>query len=131
MIKRLFIDVDDTLILYKQPSDTHGELHPYGFWQGEPYEPNQNLIDAINKYSKENPTALIVIWSGGGKSYAQAAIDHFFPGSEYVAMDKGWDEFPLIRVGDIVVDDAVWSLGNHTFDVLDPVEGTKAIEGEL
>ncbi len=127
MTKRLFIDVDDTLVLYIN----NKEMNPYGFWQNDTYEPNFELIEAIKEYSEKYPDALIVIWSGGGKDYANSAMRHFFPNSHFTPMMKGWDEFPLIRDGDIVVDDFADSLGNHTFEVHDPIKGAEVIRNSI
>lgn len=127
MTKRLFIDVDDTLIKYKNDA----EMNPYGFWKGDPYEPNFELIEAIKEYRKKYPDALIVIWSGGGKPYARAAADHLFPGNDFTTMEKGWDYFPLVRDTDIVVDDFAPSMGDHPFDVHSPEIGAALIREEI
>ncbi len=127
MIKRLFIDVDDTLILYNSDS----KINPYGFWNGDPFEPNFGLINAIGEYREAFPDAMIVIWSGGGRDYARAAADHLFPDNDFAYMEKGWDSFPLVRDTDIVVDDADFSLGNHSFKVYSPIEGDIVIRDEI
>ena len=40
---QIYVDCDDTLILY----DSHPGVHPYGVLNGEPWHPNQPLVDAL------------------------------------------------------------------------------------
>ncbi|KKK97579.1 hypothetical protein LCGC14_2651360, partial [marine sediment metagenome] len=54
---------------------------------------------------EENPTALIVIWSGGGTEYARAVADELLPGIKVETFTKSTLMFPLVRAQDIVVDD--------------------------
>lgn len=99
---RLFVDVDDTLILY----DTEGEVHPYGFVRGTPYRFNAPLIAFVKEFRAKHPDALIVIWSGGGAQYARHAaesvgIDHL----DLICCIKDSTTFYLVGEDDIVVDD--------------------------
>ncbi|KKL05781.1 hypothetical protein LCGC14_2219230 [marine sediment metagenome] len=57
---RLFVDCDDTLILY----DSEGEVHPYGFVRDEPYRINDTLVAFVKAFYAKYPNALITIWSG-------------------------------------------------------------------
>ena len=68
---RLFVDCDDTLVLY----DAKGEVHPYGFVRDEPYRWNQSLKNFIFAFREKYEDALIVIWSGGGAQYAQRVAE--------------------------------------------------------
>ena len=64
---RLFVDVDDTLVLYE---DTTKVAHPYGYDRGEPYSFNWPLVEGIRQFRQDNPDGLIIVWSGGGAAYA-------------------------------------------------------------
>lgn len=98
-MKRLFVDCDDTLVIYESAT---GEINPYGAWKGEPFERNETLI----KFLYEFDTDFLVIWSGGGANYAEVianllGIDELNP--TYLIKDK--TTFELVRPGDIVIDD--------------------------
>jgi hypothetical protein len=111
MRKRLFIDCDDTLILYdcisctrtKEACEVHG--HPYGFLKGESYKINEPLVASIKAYVQDNPCALVVIWSGGGAQYARSIADIVLSGVGVMTLIKDKTSFHLVRPGDIVVDD--------------------------
>ena len=96
----LFIDVDDTLIIYDRPAP-----NPYGFFQGTPWRVNQPLLDGIRRFHADNPEAQIIIWSGGGKEYTEIWIDRFGLTGLVVGMLKDHWSLSLIQEGDIVVDD--------------------------
>ena len=98
---RLFVDVDDTLILY----DSEGEVHPYGIWRHDPYRVNTKLIGFINLFRVKWPEAMVVIWSGGGANYARMAADAVLSGVKVTTLLKDRDTFGLVRENDIVVDD--------------------------
>lgn len=100
--QRLFVDCDDTLVLFDGEA---GEIHPYSFWRYDSCRPNESLIAFIKKFAKEHPNALIVIWSGGGKDYAQAVANELLPDVEVAATIKDKTTFGLVRENDIVVDD--------------------------
>ena len=99
--QRLFVDCDDTLILF----DSEGEIHPFGFWRDDPYRINEPLVAFIQRFREENPDALIVIWSGGGHNYARAIANEVLPDTEVWALTKDRMTFPLVNEEDIVVDD--------------------------
>ena len=67
---RLFIDVDYTLVLWNE-SNKHGSQ----VYAGDKYEMNHKLVDAINKFLYTNPETEFLVWSGGGKAYAQEWAD--------------------------------------------------------
>ena len=99
---RLFVDCDDTLILY----DSEGEVHPYGFVKDTPYRWNQPLKNFIFAFREKYEYALIVIWSGGGAKYAQRVAEAIgLDELDIVYMDKGRKTFTLVGEDDIVVDD--------------------------
>ncbi len=111
MRKRLFVDCDDTLIIYDniactwpdEPCEVHG--HPFGVLRGETYKINEPLVASIKAYIYDNPCALVVIWSGGGAQYARAIADIALPGVDVSTMIKDKTTFHMARRGDIVVDD--------------------------
>ncbi len=96
----LFIDCDDTLVLYDQEGP-----NPYGIYHGAPFELNHALIAAVKAFRNEYQDELIVIWSGGGKEYAELWAER--TGLTYlsVCIIKDKTTFELIEPEDIVVDD--------------------------
>lgn len=111
MRKGLFVDCDDTLILYDSAlctgpdNDCSVHAHPYGFLRGESYTINEPLVASIKAYVYDNPCALTVIWSGGGARYARAIADVVLSGVDVMTLIKNKTSFHLVRPGDIVVDD--------------------------
>lgn len=92
----VFVDVDDTLVLYKG-----GSTHPYGVINGEAYEPNTDLIERLKNF-----TGRIIVWSGGGKDYArQVARLLLLPEGIRCQAGSKFEDFNQIKPGDIVVDD--------------------------
>lgn len=71
MVKRtLYVDCDDTLVLYH---DTPGQMrgvHPYGAYDGIPWSPNQMLIALLQEWLTLDSDRHLVVWSGGGEEYA-------------------------------------------------------------
>lgn len=67
MSKRLFVDVDDTLVLYENDNLQNS----YGVFWGVAWRPNEVLIKGMRDYRRDNPNALIIMWSGGGREYAK------------------------------------------------------------
>ena len=101
-MKRLFVDIDDTLVLY----DTDGEINPYGFLKDETYRANAPLVDFIHRFRERYPEALIVIWSGGGSRYAHTVSRALgLEELEVVPMLKDQTTFGMVREKDLVVDD--------------------------
>ena len=111
MRKRLFVDCDDTLIIYDnivcawpdKPCEVHD--HPFAVTRGETYKINEPLVASIKAYVEDNPCALVVIWSGGGAQYARAIADVVLSGVDVMTMIKDKTSFHMVRPGDIVVDD--------------------------
>jgi len=99
---RLFVDCDDTLILY----NSEGEVHPYGFVRDTPYHVNESLVAFIKAFYAKYPEALITIWSGGGDQYAtQVAKEVGLDEIDALCIIKDRTTFPLVAEDDIVVDD--------------------------
>ncbi len=99
---RLFVDCDDTLILY----DSEGEVHPYGFVRDEPYRINDTLVAFVKAFYAKYPDALITIWSGGGDQYAaQVAKEVGLGEIDALCIIKDRTTFSLVGEDDIVVDD--------------------------
>ena len=93
----IFVDVDDTLVLYTAIA----KIHPYGILHGEPYEPNRKLIEWLKRQNDR-----IIIWSGGGKEYArQAAKELLIPESIRCMLGSKFEDFSQIKAGDTVIDD--------------------------
>lgn len=120
MRKRLFIDCDDTLVIYGTNDDD--APHPYGFTRGEPYHVNDGLVASIRAWARDNPCSLVVVWSGGGRRYARTVADMALPGLEVATMIKDRSTFDAVRVGDIVVDDMADSVRGIAAEVLKPGE---------
>ena len=110
-MNRLFVDVDDTLIIYEDGEDE--ERHPYGYLKGYSYHANEPLVDYIKWFAKEYPEALIVIWSGGGGDYARTIAERALPDLEVATMIKDETTYPLVGADDIVVDDQDLPLPNE------------------
>ncbi len=97
----LWVDVDDTLVLYQ----TDQAVNPYGYYMGTPYLFNEKLIKGIKKFSRDHPAALIVVWSGGGAEYAEMWAHKLGIGHLVHCMTKDKLSLALVREGDICVDD--------------------------
>lgn len=94
----VFVDVDDTLVLYKNEAN---KIHPYGVINGDEFEPNHELIERLREYSGH-----IIVWSGGGREYArQVARIVLLPENIRCMVASKFDDFGRIRAGDIVIDD--------------------------
>jgi hypothetical protein len=88
-------------------------INPYGYFLNEPWEPNQPLIDAIRANIDRFD---LFIWSGGGSRYAsdwamRLGLDDLEP----ACLMKDIDSFPLVRRGDIVVDDQILEVEGTLF----------------
>ncbi len=96
----LFVDVDDTLIIYDRPPP-----NPYGYFQGTPWRVNQQLSDGVHQFHADHPETPIMIWSGGGREYGEMWIVRLGLSGFAEGMLKDWQSLSLIQEGDIVVDD--------------------------
>lgn len=98
---RLFVDCDDTLILYNQTG-----VNPYGLMCGTPYIVNEGLAEYVRAFAEENPDALIVFWSGAGGAYAkECARLAGLKDVKAAYLDKNRDTLTLVGEDDIVFDD--------------------------
>ena len=115
----LFVDVDDTLIIYDRPPP-----NPYGYYQGIPWRVNQPILDGIRRFHADNVEAPIIIWSGGGKEYAEMWIYRFGLAGLAVGMLKDHWALSLIQEGDIVVDDLDEPWRTHSPNQWPPEQST-------
>ena len=105
----LWIDCDDTLALYcttpDNPECEHDGVHPYGS-QFSPYVPNYALIEGIKRFRRENPSARIIVWSGGGDWYANTFVRQLLPTVWRVEVANK-DHYTMLEVqeDDLVIDD--------------------------
>ena len=96
----IFVDVDDTLVLYlaDQP------VHPYGVLMGMGFLVNHALVDRILAHRR--PGEVVTVWSGGGKVYAEAVVrQHIHRLDSVVFLLKDETTITLISPGDVVIDD--------------------------
>lgn len=61
---RLFVDCDDTLVLWDKAETAEG------VYRGDMYEINRMLAGNINCWLDVHPEYELVVWSGGGTNYA-------------------------------------------------------------
>lgn len=81
----LWVDVDDTLILY--PDDA----------------PNTQLIEKIKQVRDQYDN--LYIWSGGGNLYAQLWARRLLPEQLTDTFGKNFHSFKALKAGDVCVDD--------------------------
>ena len=116
---RLFIYVDDTLV--KSQESTSQEQHPYCYYVSTPCTANEPLIEGIKQWRADHKENLIVIWSGGGRDYAQMWIDRLLPGLGIVGMGKSSElAETIVSSQGIVVDDVIDF--PCAAEILDPVD---------
>ena len=98
---RLFIDCDDTLVLWLgEDGEVDGGPNPYGGGK-EKWEPNRALIAAIESSREEYEE--VVVWTGGGSDYARVWRDRLLPWAHHaIAKDTR-----IPGSEDVCVDDAV------------------------
>lgn len=95
-MKRVFLDVDYTMILWK--NDGRYEALPYG----ERYDLNEPLIDLMKRL---RPQIKLIVWSFGGESYAKEWADRWLGRGLY---DASYSKDPeLITNLDIMIDDDI------------------------
>lgn len=119
---RLFIDVDDTLILYPESDDN---VNPLGLERGLNFKLNDRLVDAIQEWLKKNHSGIVVVWSGGGEAYARSVAERFLPGVGIWFFTKGGRNLGLPNSDDVLVDDSPEDLG------LDQVDAVKLLPEEF
>ena len=94
MSPRLYIDCDDTLVLWHDATDDE-----------RGYDLNAPLIADINCFLDHHKDYDLWVWSGGGAKYAlRWAIECFGETGEWKATAK---DLKAVHPGDIVVDDMI------------------------
>ena len=98
----IFVDVDDTLVLYDPP---RSGPHPYGVYDGIPWKPNERLIEGLKAAAKAGDK--VIVWSGGGGRYAGWWVQQLELG-DYV--QECWTKTDtalriLVKLEDVVIDD--------------------------
>lgn len=86
---RVFIDIDDTLILWDDEDRAN---------------PNEDLIEAINAFAHARPTDLIMVWSGGGIDYAAMWARTCIPEVSWLVVPK-YVTYP--EAHDLCIDDVL------------------------
>ena len=69
----IFVDVDDTPVLYDTNADNHP--HPCGVLRGEHFTIRHALVNRLLARS----WATVVLWSGGGGYYAHMVVKSHSP----------------------------------------------------
>lgn len=95
-MSRLFVDCDDTLILWENAKN------PAGIYQGDKYDLNLGLIGDVGCFLTTHPEYELVVWSGGGVPYAQRWAEMCFHSRNFSIAPKDM-RTPSDR--DICVDD--------------------------
>lgn len=100
--RRIFVDVDDCLVLWSsEPLRT-----------GERWEPNEGLIALLEQHMESHPDDLLFIWSGGGKEYARMWGERLFlKETVFMPLTKDRSTFPLVQPDSVVVDDESLRVG--------------------
>lgn len=101
----LFLDVDDTLVLWCDGKCEHSD-HPFG-WDAEGWMPNQDLIELAKSW-KGN----IIVWSGGGKDYAEMWGRRLLKDLPFKAMAKTDLRYMAFTNDDVAFDDMQGLLDN-------------------
>lgn len=89
-MKRLFVDVDDTLILWSAGTDFATK-----------FEPNEAVIAFARKWRDVYPDGEIIVWSLGGKDYAGEHRRKLLPFAH--RHEAKWPRIP--EPGDLFLDD--------------------------
>jgi hypothetical protein len=102
--KRLFVDCDDTLILFMDKDNNFLKgKHPFSYG-ADKFEPNYRLIWTIRRFLYNNPYYDLVVWSGGGADYASHIASMIFV-PKILSMTVRGKDMGAARLGDICVDD--------------------------
>lgn len=97
---KIYVDCDDTLILYMDHKGNvlHDSPHPYGEGAAD-WMVNAQLVRALGLVVLKYPDTEIVVWSGGGYQYAGIRADQAFF-QEYRAEVQRWSEGWLLSEGE-------------------------------
>lgn len=93
---RLFVDCDDTLILWGDSPE------PDGLYHGDKYELNVPLMGLISCILDEHREYELVVWSGGGIDYADRWASRCFPERNWSIAAK---DMRTPQADDICIDD--------------------------
>lgn len=94
---KLFVDCDDTLVLWRT------ELNEAtGLYKTDGYDLNRKLILNVKAFLRSHPEYDLVVWSGGGISYAAHWAEECFPDMTWMVIAK---LMSVPQDGDVVVDD--------------------------
>lgn len=100
---RLFVDVDDTLVIWL---DSHGDPitegpNPYGA-NSMDWKPNTRLILELERWVQGHPDAPFIVWSGGGIDYAEQWANRLLHHLHPLILPK----LPTVpHMDDIMIDD--------------------------
>lgn len=97
----LYIDIDDTLVTWLSEEDGP---HPYGAGAKE-WRVNQGVLGLAERW--EGP---IVVWSGGGKDYAEMWGNRLLHHLNWTASAKF---NPGVEEGDLFIDDSPFDAWKH------------------
>lgn len=101
---KVYVDCDDTLVTWL---GSQGGPHPYGAF-AEKWEPNRAVIAYVEEAHANG--AEIVVWSGGGKDYAETWGQRLLGHIPHVAHAK----FNAIAgPGDVFLDDMPFDSWKH------------------
>lgn len=91
---RLFVDIDDTLILWNKAKEDSSFLTRYS--------PNPAVIRFVRVFRQFHPGHEVIVWSLGGKDYAEKHAADYLPGM----YDECRSKYPHIpSMGDVFLDD--------------------------
>ena len=100
---RLFIDVDDTLVLWHNPILTDDD-----------WDANETLIKFVREWKLFHRAGEVIVWSLGGADYAAMWKHRLLPEA-----DRSEAKYPIIpQVGDLFIDDD--PLGSYRNATLHP-----------
>jgi hypothetical protein len=109
---RLYVDVDETLLLHDGCCDATEYIHSFEkvMWDDtfrHSLIRNYPLIDSIIKWQRGSSSREVVVWSGGGAEWASLAANTLFKGAIPIAFTGSKRVlFPILTSAD-------WSIDNR------------------
>lgn len=103
----IYVDVDDTLVLWQEGLSPNPEAVPRETYFGDPWVLNTRLIEGLKAAAKQE---FIVVWSGGGMQYAEMWVDRLGLRNLVMVAEKN---FKVVEPGDIVIDDMPVTVRTH------------------
>ncbi len=117
MTKRLFVDVDGTLLCWQKTAEClhteHEKLGDVRHWR-----PNERVVEYVKRWAAANPDGPVIVWSGEGQRYAEKWGKVFFPETPHKAHGKGDFRWHTLSTGDLYIDDHPAAYWHGT--VIDP-----------